>query len=189
MTYKRRLQLNPKQLRLVQTAVSKAGLRDRGQYYLLLRQYKQPDGSAVTSSKQLNNSQLDDILAICESFGWRMPGKTETYYRDRVANAGNSASFAQQAAIERLRGDLGWNDLQLNGMIRRMTHDQISSVVKLSPRQAYIMIESMKEMFGRKTGRHYNDLTDVQIDMEAKDGKDQTDQEIPHTCDYELAGR
>ena len=94
--------LNNDQIKLVQTAMRRAGIRTKffdGRYRLLLKQYLQPNGEPVTSCKQLNNAQLDDILAICEASGWRMPEKSETFYRDKVNQAGEIASYAQQQAI------------------------------------------------------------------------------------------
>ena len=168
--------LNKGQIKLVQTAVRAAGLRSNrseGRYYLLLQQYKSPRGNPVTSCKQLNNYQLDDLLAICESLGWQHPGKAADHYRQRSARHLNQASYAQLHAIEALAGDLGWNHLQISGMIKRITHDTCEHLADLSPRAAWQMIEALKQMFGRQQGRHYTNCKDVQADMEvAKDGQE-----------------
>jgi len=168
--------LNKQQVKLLQTAVRSAGLRDGGtddgRYRLLLGQYRGPGGKPVTSCKQLHSSQLEDILAICEAMGWRYPGKSVNFYRDRVASRGLLASFAQQAAINRLKDELGWDGFDLTGMIKRMTGERVKFVGQLKPAEAYKMIEAMKEMFGRKVGKKYNKLEDVKRDMEvAGDGE------------------
>lgn len=167
--------LNNQQIKLIQTAVRTAGLRTvqfDGQYRLLLRQYLQPNGKPVTSCKQLNNSQLEDLLAICEAHGWRMPGKPVDFHRSKVATQSDIASFAQQSAIKKLAGDLGWNDYQLGGMLKRMTGGIVRSVTALSPRQAYKTIEALKAILTRGTGKHYSNLREVQEDMEvATDGQ------------------
>ena len=166
--------LNTQQIKLIQTAVRSAGLRNGkadGRYRLLLGQYKQPNGKPVTSCKQLNNMQLEDMLAICESYGWRMPGKPANYFRFKVATQSHVASFAQQSAIGHLAGDLGWNDAQLSGMLKRMTGGFVSNVAGLSPAQAYNVIEALKKMFGRQEGKQYNNLQQIRENMEAKDGK------------------
>ena len=167
-----------KQIRLVQTAVRAAGLRsknDDGRYRLLLGQYVQSNGGRVVSCKQLSNFQLDDRLAIWESMGWRYPGKPENFCREKVANQSRSqlASYAQTEGIRHLAGDLGWKDHQLAGMIERMTHGNASSVVDLTPGQGHIMIEALKSMLSRKTGKTYPTLKDVESDMKgvARDGK------------------
>lgn len=172
--------LNNLQIRLIQTAVRVAGLRRKhsdGRYRLLLAQYKQPNGRPVRSCKQLNNSQLEDMLAICEAHGWRCPGKPEDYFRQKVAisqMAGNVASFAQQSAIKHLAGDLGWNEYQLNGMIKRITAAEATNITALTPAQAYKLIEALKAILGRETGKQYSNLSDVKKDMEtARDGKEQ----------------
>jgi len=167
--------LNSSQIRLVQTAVRAAGLRSKGfegRYRLLLGQYRQPNGRPVTSCKQLNNSQLEDLLAICEAHGWRMPDKEENYYRLKVVTESNIASFAQQSAIKHLAGDLGWSDQQLGGFLKRMTGGFVSSVAGLSPAQGYNIIEALKIMLGRERGKQYTNLKEVQEDMEvATDGQ------------------
>ncbi len=167
--------LNKLQIKLLQTAVKAAGLRGKnceGRYHLLLGAYKQPNGRPVTSCKQLNNSQLEDMLAICEAHGWRMPGKLADFFRSKITVHYDVASFAQQEAIKNLAGDLGWDNRQLAGMLRRMTKDSVSSVTTLSPSQAYKITEALKVMFGRTRGKYYSNLREIQEDMEvATDGK------------------
>jgi len=156
---------NNNKIKLVQTAVRKAGIRQPGldgRYRLLLGQYMQPNGKPVESCKQLNNSQLDDILAICEAQGWRMPGKPETFYRDKINQAAEVASFAQQKAIGYLARDLGMTDLHLNNFIKVMTKDKCSSVVELSPKEAWKIIEALKAILKRKTGVAFNSLKEVE---------------------------
>ena len=169
--------LNKQQIKLLQTAVRAAGLRDEeddGRYRLLLGQYRGPGGKPVTSCKQLHSSQLEDILAICEAMGWRYPGKSASFYRDRVASRGLLASFAQQAAINRLKDELGWEGYDLTGMIKRMTGERVKFVGQLKPDEAYKMIEAMREMFGRKVGKKYNKLQDVQRDTEVAANGEET---------------
>jgi len=148
-----------------------------GRYRLLLGQYKQPNGRPVTSCKQLNNSQLEDMLAICEAHGWRMPGKPANHFRFKVATESEYASFAQQSAIKHLAGDLGWGDEQLAGMLKRMTGGFASNTAALRPGHAYKVIEALKAMLGREAGKHYSNLTEIKEDMEAvTDGKQKTNQ-------------
>jgi hypothetical protein len=165
--------LTKQQIKLIQTAVRAAGLRTPrgdGRYRLMLCQYKQPNGQPVTSCKQLNHAQLEDLLAICEAYGWRMPGKEDTFYRMKRARAESVASFAQQSAIKHLAGDLGWYDYQLEGMLKRMTGGFVMNVAGLNPAQAYDVIEALKTMVGRQTGKQYNNLKEVQQDMEINNG-------------------
>jgi len=175
--------LNKSQIKMLQTAVRAAGLRGRSsaqesRYRLLLGQYLQPSGAKVISCKQLNNSQLEDMLALCESMGWRMPGVCETWFRDKaVRNVdGDIASYAQQAAIRHLAGDLGWTDNNLVGLIFKMTNGNCEGTEQLSSRQAWGIIECLKNMFARKKGKTYQTLKDVRDDVEGvvTDGKEQT---------------
>ncbi len=168
--------LNNNQIKLVQTAVRKAGLRgpgnSDGRYRLLLSQYRQPNGKPVTSCKQLNRSQMEDLLAICEAYGWRMPGKPPNHYRRKVEifNEG-TGSYAQETAIRHLAGDLGWDDQQLKGFVRRMTKGRTDALEQTGSRQAYAIIEALKAMVGRERGTQYGNLKEVRDDMEAKDGQ------------------
>jgi Bacteriophage Mu, GemA protein len=167
--------LNNNQIKLVQTAVRAAGLRDKTgdqRYRILLGNYKQPNGDVVTSCKQLNNWQLDDLLAICESLGWQYPGQRRAYYRNRSKTRGNTASFAQQSAIAYLSGDLGWNNKQLSGMVERQTAGRIEHAQQLRADEAHGLIEALKNILSRETGKDYKNLKEVQQDMEATDGAD-----------------
>jgi hypothetical protein len=168
---------------MVQTALRAAGLRGRNsaqesRYRMLLGKYLQSSGAKVTSCKQLNNSQLEDLLALCESMGWRCPGKTENYFRCKAERNvdGDIASFAQQQAIRHLAGDLGWTDSNLIGLIFKMTKGICDGLEQLSSRQAWGIIECLKSMFARKQGKPYQTLKDIRDDVEGivKDGKKQT---------------
>jgi len=167
--------LNNNQIKLIQTAVRAAGLRTRmfdGRYRLLLGQYKQPNSRPVTSCKQLNNMQLDDLLAICESHGWRQPRKPEDFYREKAAKQSGYAGYALQGAVRHLAGDLGWSDLQLAGMLKRMTGGEVTNIAMLKPGQAFKIIEALKAIFSREKGKTYSNLKQIQEDVEAvKDGQ------------------
>jgi len=164
-------------------AVKQAGIRQPkcdGRYRMLLSQYRQPNRSPVTSCKQLNNSQLEDLLAICEAHGWRLPGHEETHFRDKVSKSAdcNIASFAQQSAIKNLAGDLGWPEVHLTNFLRRHTggwgsDNCVSSICSLSHRQAWGVIEALKAIIGKETGKHYIKLSEIKEDFskEVTDGK------------------
>ncbi len=169
-----------KQLQLIHIAARQAGLivkDDDRRYRLLLAQYKTRDGGVATTSKQLNNSQIEDLLAICEAMGFDS-GKGPTWFRDKVAARGTFASFAQCSAIDKLRGDLGWNADNLKGMIGRMTAYSKSSVAELTTRQASNIIEALKNMFLRTQGMSPNTtLTEIK-DTEVADAKEKQSRKI-----------
>jgi len=145
--------------------------KDDRRYRLLLMQYKQPSAKPVTSCLQLNNSQLEDCLAICESLGFRCPGKPANYFRGKAARArgGDISSFAQQSAIKHLAGDMGWSDEQLSRFIElRITGGAVSNIALLSSKQAYAAIEALKAILSRQMGKKYNSLAQVKNDMEVK---------------------
>jgi len=157
--------LNKEQIKLVQTAARAAGLRDGqqdGRYRLLLRNYRQYNGCQVNTCKQLNNRQLDDFLAICESMGWRHPDHSETHFRDRAAAADeDSVSYAQIQAIDYLCGDMGWTKIHLGNFINKMTKDRTGEPFCLSNREAYNLIEALKAILCRKDGAEYKSLGDI----------------------------
>jgi hypothetical protein len=157
-----------------------AGLRGvpggDGRYRLLLGKYRQPSKRPVTSCKQLNNYQIGDFLAICESMGWRCPGKNEDHFRAKLAKdiyGQGAASLAIQQAIIHLAGDLGWTDQQLNGFIERMTAGKASHVAQLSPGNAHKTVEALKAMVCRQEKIEFKDLKEMREHFEgsAKDGQ------------------
>jgi len=101
-----------------------------------------------------------------------MPGKADDHFRTKLARRIGIASFAQQEAIRHLADDLGWNEYQVGGLIKRMTAGRIDAAAGLTPSQAYKIIEALKAMVGRGQGKKYTNLRDVQKDMEAaRDGQ------------------
>ncbi len=169
--------LNNQQIKLIQIAVKEAGIRkpkDDRRYRLLLAQYKRPDGSAATSCKHLNHWQLEDMLAICEAHGFRCRGKDEDHFRQLIKNRDNHASYAQRSAIEKLGGDLGWDICHVNGLIDKMTNGACCTITELTPHHAFKVIEALKAMFSRKTGKEYKNLQQIKEEMEAPtDGQKQ----------------
>lgn len=168
--------LNKDQIKLVQIAAKKAGIRTAkfdGRYRLLLGKYIQPNKQSVISCKQLNNSQLDDFLAICEACGWRMPGKPATFYRDKLELTGQIASFAQQEAIRHLSEDLGMTLIHLCNFIKIITQQKKDSLSFLSPAEAGKVIEGLKAILSKKTGRKINSLSQAKNYKEARDGTNQ----------------
>jgi hypothetical protein len=171
--------LNKGQIQLIQVAVRAAGIRGEfgdKRYRMVLAQYTKPSGGPCTSSKDLGPEQMEDLLALCESMGFRMLGKSATCCRDKVAMRaidGHRASCGQQAAIRHLAGDLGWDDRQLRGMIERMTGRRCQSELTLSRQDAWQLTEAMKAMLLRQTGIKGSNLKQIQTSMEAKnDGKE-----------------
>lgn len=162
--------LNKDQIKLVQTAVRAAGIRNPGQdgrYRLLLAHYKQPNRCPVASCKDLNNWQLDDLLAICEAQGWRQPDKSEDFYRRKVAAGNGYASFAVQSAINHLRGDLGWPIEHLHNFIEKMT-GRITTVVNLTPREGYKVIEGLKAIFNHKHGTNCSTIRQIKEETQSR---------------------
>lgn len=158
--------LNKQQIKLVQTAVRAAGIRTGGQdgrYRLLLAQYKQSNGKPVTSCKQLSLAQMDDLLAICESLGWRHPKKGENFYRKKIEREiyHGGTSVAQAEMIKLLAGDLGMTDENLKTFILRMTGQRTDSLLMASQSESWKITEALKAMLSRRDGKQYKTVADV----------------------------
>jgi hypothetical protein len=152
------------QIKLVHVAVKEAGIRTPqfdGRYRLLLANYKQPWGGPVRSCTQLDNSQLEDLLAICESHGWRMPGKPEDFYRKKVAAEYGLASFAARSGIRHMAKDLGWTPEHLDNFARKMTGFNLITIDELKPEEAYKIIEALKVIFNRNNGTSCKTLKEI----------------------------
>ncbi len=159
--------LNNEQVRLVQVAVRAAGIRlphDDSRYRLLLAQYRDKSRRPLTSCRDLSREQMTDLLAVCEGMGWRHPGKADDYYRQLASGGYEYASYAQQKAIAALFDDLGYPAQARISMMQRLYEK--GSTATLSPREAYNLIEALKAMLSRQTGRTYHNVTEVQEDME-----------------------
>jgi len=165
------------QIKLIQIAVRAAGLRKKnseGRYRLLLRQYLEPDGSPCTSCRELNNAQVDDLLGICESLGWHYPAKPKDWHQKKAIESAGMISYAQRAAIEHLAGDLGWTPRALANFIHRQTSGRTAVITECTVKDGYNIIEGLKNVLGRITGRDYKhaSLDEVREDFEEGVGKD-----------------
>jgi hypothetical protein len=171
--------LNKGQIQLIQVAVRAAGIRGEvgdKRYRLVLAQYTKPSGGPCTSSKDLDPQQMEDLLALCESMGFRMLGKSATCCRDKVAMRaidGHRASAGQQAGLRHLYQDLGWHDYQFRGFVDQFTQGRCKSELTLTRQDAWGLTEAMKAMLLRQTGIKAKNLKDIQTSMEAiNDGKE-----------------
>jgi hypothetical protein len=178
--------VNNAQLKLIHQAARAAGLIDKTgdqRYRLVLRQYRDRDGRPAASSKQLSNQQIDDLLALCESMGFRLPNRPSHFFRDKAAAGYRHATIPTLAALRQLAGDLGWTDAHLANFLRRMARPgESTDLITLPPRLAYVAIEAMKAMFNRTSGmnqpvqptladvqRYHNNNHQPSIDTEVSD--------------------
>lgn len=155
--------INTNQIRLIQIAVRQVDLRTKqqeGRYRLLLGQYLQPNGQKVTSCKQLNHEQFEDILAICESMGFRQKGKADDFYRKKTAAKGNMATPGQKLAIDHIAGDMGWTVDNLNVFISKMVKRQATTET-ISTKEGSKLIDALKAIISRKDGKHYDSITEI----------------------------
>ncbi len=149
------------QVRSLQIAAKQVGLRsgkDDGRYKLLLMQYKQPTGKPCQSCKELNQTQYEDFMAICESMGFVHYSGDERHYRDKRESRGDGKSFAQMEAIKAMATDLGWDAAHLQEFCAKMGGVPLTY---LSGADAGKVIEALKAMLGRRDKTHYARVSDV----------------------------
>ncbi|HUO10075.1 MAG TPA: phage protein GemA/Gp16 family protein [Phycisphaerae bacterium] len=126
----------PLELRLVHMACRQAGLEDAA-YRLILR-----NAAGVESAKQLSQAGFEDVMAILEDSGFRHAGKPVDYWRSKVARRGSIAGERMVWKIMRLVGQ-GCH-YQLPGLCKRVSGDRVERVDRLTPREAYNLIELLK---------------------------------------------
>jgi hypothetical protein len=90
-----------------------------------------------------------------------MPNQAEDFYRKKVAAGDHVISFAQSEAIRYLAGDLGWDNTHLHNFIASQTKQRAYTVIELTPREGYEIIEALKAMFNRKNGTNCKTLDDI----------------------------
>ncbi len=156
--------LNPKQIKILQTALRAVGLRKPGkageaQYRFYLSQFSDSKGRKITSCKQLTNVQLDEILATCVELGWHNTAKATVSRPARI-------SQAMIIGIAELAGDLGWNHGQLSGMVSRMTQGRKTDPSELTTSEGIKVIEALKAMLKRiNPAVTANNLSDIQMEL------------------------
>lgn len=149
------------QIRSLQIAARQVGLRcgkDDGRYKLLLMQYKEPHGRGCQSCKELNQTQYEDFMAICESMGFVHFSGDKRHYRDKRDSRGDCKSFAQLEAIKAMASDLGWDSEHLQAFCVKMGK---APLTYLSGVDAGKIIEALKAMIGRRDNTHYTRVADV----------------------------
>lgn len=100
----------------------------------------------VSSSTQLDNAGFEDVMAVLEDQGWRMPGRPADHFRNKVKLRG---TFCGERAVFKVRELIAGSRYRLEGLVRRFSHNRTDQVSKLSPAQAHQLIEMLKASAGR----------------------------------------
>ena len=139
--------MTPDQIKHIHVASTKAGL-NRAQYEMLLRNV-----AGVESCKALTNTGFEDCMATLEDMGF--PG---TYWRDKIAARSNGLANARMVFkiaelyaeyLARLPNPDADSVYKLPGLIARGSHDRTRDARELTPREAWNLIESLKNILDR----------------------------------------
>ena len=122
------------QIKLIHVAAKQVRLNER-QYRLLLGNV-----GGVESSKHLDNSGVEDVMAVLEDLGFR--GRDgETYWRDKVARRG---IFGNERMVRKVHALAGESRYQLPALCLRFSHHRTAMVDELDPREMWELIEMLK---------------------------------------------
>ena len=130
----------PLQLRLIHMAYRQAGLVEE-HYRLILRNV-----AGVGSAKELSQSGFEDVMAVIEESGFQESGKPANYWRSKVSRRG---VFCGERMANRIVSLAAGQPYDLAGLCRRVSDQRVDRVDRLTPREAYNMIEMLKAMASR----------------------------------------
>ena len=135
------IMLTALELKFVHIAYRQAGL-DEEQYRMVLRSV-----AGVASAKELNQTGMENVMAVFEDSGFRHAGKPDDYWRMKVALRG---SYCGARMAHKIEGLAAGQKYDLAGLCRRVSKDRVCRVDKLSPREGLAMIEMLKAICRRE---------------------------------------
>ena len=133
--------MTPRQLQIIHTAQRQLKLED-GQYRMILKNV-----ADVASSKDLTNSTFEQVMAFLEDLGFSPNGQPSTYWRDKVASRqSGEVTERQLQLIGALAADAS---IDAAGFAWRMSNHRTRTPGELSSREAYNVIEALKQIVDR----------------------------------------
>jgi hypothetical protein len=123
------------QLRLIHTAARKIALADE-QYRMILL-----NAAGVESAKDLDNSGIEDVMAVMEDMGFRDHKGDPEYWRNKVRRRGVGCSERMQWKIEAM-GREGRYDIA--AMCLKFSKGRTADVRRLEAWEGYGLIEMLK---------------------------------------------
>jgi len=146
------------QIKLIHVAKSKAGLTEE-QYRMMLRNL-----GGVKSCKLLTNETFEDCMAFLEDCGF--PGD---YWRNKVATRSSFANARMVWMIRQLHIQyesarrIDEPHYELEGLVARSSKGRTRDPDRLTPAEAWALIEAIKKMIQRlacgetpgPTGKHW----------------------------------
>jgi len=132
------------QIKLIHVAKGKVNLSEE-QYRMMLRNL-----GNVDSCKDLTNETFEDCMAFLEDCGF-----LGNYWRNKVITRGSFASSRQVWMIQELHADYEYAcepngpHYELSGLAARCSDDRTRDLSRLTPAEAYGLIEQLKSMIAR----------------------------------------
>jgi hypothetical protein len=137
--------ITPQQIKLIHIAATRAAL-NRQQYKLLLRNV-----GDVESCKQLSQASYEDCMAVLEDSGFKDTERGEHYWRGMVERRADRCSSRMAFMIHKLAADPAFT-YDLGGFCLRMSIQRTADPLLLTPREAWNVIEAMKQILDREPG-------------------------------------
>jgi hypothetical protein len=133
--------MTPQQIKLIHIAAKQIGLDDRT-YRLLLHNV-----AGVTTCKKLDNPGLENVMAVFEDLGFRDAEHDPKYWRTKVKLRGSNAGERMVHLIRQLSERL--RHYKLSGLCMRFSYDRTAAPEKLTPKEAWNLIEMLKAAITR----------------------------------------
>ena len=132
------------QIQIVQIARKQCGLNE-AEYRMILWNV-----AGVKSTTQLNNEDVERVMAIVESRGFIDSVRGAGYWAGKVARAGYAANDRMIHKIEAMAAETKY---PLGALVHRMSNKRTDKVELLYPREAWMLIEALKDIVDRQEQR------------------------------------
>jgi hypothetical protein len=135
--------MNQGQIANVHIAKSQLQLDD-GEYRLILRNV-----AGVTSSKDLDNSKLEKVMAFFEERGFRQKDQPQDYWRRKYHAQGQFCGERMTHLINQLSQQVKY---PLDSLVARASKGRTARLEELNPAEANNLVEMLKSMAARHEG-------------------------------------
>jgi hypothetical protein len=131
--------MTPRQLKLLHLAARQVfGPEDDARYRLLLKNV-----AGVKSSKDLTNDQFDEVMSVLEACGFQDKIHGSNYWQSRSQKPTRLIHKCRELAAQVHR-------YPLEALVKRFTDDRTNDPDQLLPREAWNLVEMLKEVLERQ---------------------------------------
>jgi hypothetical protein len=129
------------QIQIVQIARRQVGLNNP-QYRMLLANV-----AGVKSTTELNNTQVEDVMDVLEGMGFVDSKHGAGYWGGKVQRRSQVANERMTRKIEAMAAETKY---PLGALARRFSNKRTDQVHQLLPREAWMLIEALKDIVERE---------------------------------------